>query len=58
MINTSFGCAALVVIISVFQKRLVAKGQVKLATRIDNLVLIFYPMVYITLLAIEYFIVT
>jgi len=57
MIITSFGCAALVVVISVCQKRLVAKGQEKLAAHIDNLVLIFYPMVYITLIAIEYYVV-
>lgn len=58
MIITSFCCAALVVIISVFQKRLVTKGQAQLARRIDKLVLIFYPMVYAVLIAIEYYIVT
>ncbi len=58
MIITSFCCAALVVIISVYQKRLVLKGQEKLAARIDKLVLIFYPMVYIVLISIEYYIVT
>ena len=58
MIITSFCCAALVVIISVCQKRLVAKGQEKLAGRIDNLVLIFYPMTYIVLVAMAYYIVT
>jgi hypothetical protein len=55
MIITSFGCAALVVIISVCQKRLVAKGAHNLARHIDKLVLIFYPMVYITLIFSEYF---
>jgi hypothetical protein len=55
MIITSFGCAALVVIISVCQKRLVAKGADNLARHIDKLVLIFYPMVYITLIFSEYF---
>jgi hypothetical protein len=58
MIITSFCCAALVVFISVCQKRLVAKGQKQLAARIDNLVLIFYPMIYIILIAIEYYIVS
>ena len=58
MIITSFCCAALVVIISVCQKRLVATGQEKLAARIDNLVLIFYPVIYIVLIAMEYYIVT
>jgi hypothetical protein len=58
MIITSFCCAALVVIISVLQKRLVAKGQEQLAAHIDNLVLMFYPMVYIVVVGIEYYIVT
>ncbi len=58
MIITSFCCAALVVIISVCQKRLVAKGQEQLAARIDKLVLIFYPIIYLALVAMEYIIVT
>jgi hypothetical protein len=58
MIITSFCCAALVVIISVFQKRLVTKGQKQLAGRIDNLVLTFYPMIYVVLIAVEYYTVT
>lgn len=58
MIITSFCCAALVVIISVYQKRLVAKGRQNEAERIDNFVLIFYPIVYLVLVFMEYFIVT
>lgn len=58
MIITSFCCAALVVIISVFQKRLVTKGHEQLAGRIDNLVLTFYPMIYVVLIAVEYYTVT
>ena len=57
MIITSFCCAALVVIISVCQKRLVAKGQEQMAARIDNVALIFYPLVYGIFIAIEYYIV-
>ena len=57
MIITSFCCAALVVFISVFQKRLEAKGKSELANYIDKLVLIFYPLVFVTLVAVEYFMV-
>ena len=57
MIITSFCCAALVVFISVCQKRLEAKGKIALASYIDNMVLIFYPLTYLSLITIEYFIV-
>jgi hypothetical protein len=57
MIITSFCCAAIVVIISVCQKRFEAKGRVELAARIDNIVLLSYPLVYVTLIAIAYYIV-
>ena len=57
MIITSFCCAAIVVIISVCQKRFEAKGRVELAARIDNIVLLSYPLLYVTLIAIAYYIV-
>jgi len=55
IIITSFCCAALVVFISVCQKRLEAKGRVDLASYIDKVVLTFYPIVYITLVSFEYY---
>ncbi|NNK13445.1 MAG: hypothetical protein HKP52_04320, partial [Desulfofustis sp.] len=48
IIITSFVCAAVVVLISVYQKRLQANGRMELADRIDHIVLIFYPLIYIT----------
>ncbi len=56
LIVTSFACAALVVFISVYQKRLEAKGKKGLAARIDNLVLIFYPLIYLFLVCFECFV--
>ena len=56
LIISSFACAALVVFISVYQKRLEAKGKKELAARIDNLVLIFYPLIYVFLVSFEYFV--
>ena len=53
IIVTSFGCAAVVVLISVYQKRLQASGRMELANRIDNIVLIFYPLIYITMICRE-----
>jgi hypothetical protein len=53
IIITSFCCAAVVVLISVYQKRLQASGRMELADRIDNLVLIFYPLIYITMIGLE-----
>ncbi len=58
MILTSFAGTAFVVFISVFQKRLEAKGNTLLATRIDNVVLILYPLMYFSLVTFEYFLVT
>ena len=55
MIITSFCCAALVVFISVCQKRLEAKGRVELASYIDKVVLTFYPLIYVILVSVEYF---
>jgi hypothetical protein len=57
IIITSFCCAALVVFISVCQKRLEAKGKIELASYIDKVVLIFYPLVYVSLVTVEYFMV-
>ena len=54
VIITSFACAALVVLISVYQKRLEANGRMELADRIDNMVLIFYPLIYIAMISVEY----
>ena len=53
IIITSFCCAAVVVLISVYQKRLQASGRMELADRIDNIVLIFYPLIYITMICLE-----
>ena len=53
IIITSFGCAAVVVLISVYQKRLQANGRMELADRIDNIVLIFYPLIYIAMICFE-----
>ncbi|MFW2365261.1 MAG: hypothetical protein ACN4GW_02535 [Desulforhopalus sp.] len=58
MIITSFCCAALVVLISVFQKRLETKGRGDWASRIDKIVLVSYPLVYLSLISYEYLIVT
>ncbi len=57
IIITSFCCAALVVFISVCQKRLEAKGKIELASYIDKVVLISYPLVYVSFIAVEYFMV-
>ena len=57
IIITSFCCAALVVFISVCQKRLEAKGKMGVASYIDKIVLIFYPLVYVSLVTVAYFIV-
>ena len=54
IIITSFACAALVVLISVYQKRLEANGRMELADRIDNMVLTFYPLIYIAMISVEY----
>jgi hypothetical protein len=54
MIITGFVCAALVVFISVYQKRLEAKGKKEVAARIDNVVLIFYPLIFISVMTLEY----
>lgn len=54
IIITSFACAALVVLISVYQKRLEANGRMELADRIDNMVLTFYPLIYIAMIGVEY----
>ena len=56
-IITSFACAAVVVFISVYQKRLEASGRLALASYIDNMVLIFYPLVYVILLGVEYYLI-
>lgn len=56
IIITSFACAALVVLISVYQKRLETKGKVALATHIDKVVLTFYPLAYVSMIVLEYFI--
>lgn len=56
LIITSFCCAALVVLISVCQKRLEAKGKIGLASYIDNMVLIFYPLIYVFLVSVEIFV--
>lgn len=53
-IITSFACAALVVLISVYQKRLETNGRMELADRIDNMVLTFYPLIYIAMIGVEY----
>ena len=53
IIITSFVCAAVVVLISVYQKRLQASGRMELADRIDNIVLISYPLIYITMICLE-----
>lgn len=53
VIITSFCCAALAVFISVCQKRLEAKGKAQLASYIDNIMLIFYPVIYVFLVSIE-----
>jgi len=53
IIITSFACAALVVLISVYQKRLEANGRMELADRIDNIVLTFYPLIYIAMVSLE-----
>lgn len=58
MIITSFCCAALVVLISVCQKRLEARGKGELASKIDNIVLVSYPLVYMFLIVFEYLTVT
>jgi len=57
LIIASFCCAALVVFISVCQKRLEAKGKMGVASYIDKMVLIFYPLVYVFLITVAYFIV-
>jgi hypothetical protein len=54
IIITSFACAALVVLISVYQKRLEANGRMELADRIDNIVLTCYPLIYIAMISLEY----
>jgi len=54
IINTSFGCTALVVLISVYQKRLEAKGHMERAHRIDTMVLTFYPLIFLSMIVIEY----
>jgi len=54
VIITSFCCATIVVFISVFQKRLEAKGKMALASLIDKFVLISYPLVYVLFIAYEY----
>jgi len=58
LIITSFCCAALVVFISVCQKRLEAKGKMGLASYIDKTVLICYPLVYVSLVTVAYFMVS
>ncbi len=58
VILTSFSCAAIVVLISVYQKRLEAKGKKEFASKIDNVVLVSYPLVYVVLIAFEYLRVT
>lgn len=58
MIIGSFCCTALVVFISVWQKRLEARGKKELASRIDNYVLVLYPLAYMLLIIFEYFRVT
>jgi len=58
LILTSFTCAALVIFISVYQKRLEAKGKKELAARIDNWVLVFYPLMFGLLACLEYFLAT
>jgi hypothetical protein len=55
IIIISFCCAALVVFISVCQKRLEANGKIELASYIDKVVLVFYPLVYVSFIAVEYF---
>ena len=55
LIIASFVCAALVVFISVYQKRLEASGKKALAARIDNCILVLYPLIYGLLVALEYF---
>ena len=55
LIITSFVCAALVVFISVCQKRLEARGKKALAARIDTWVLLLYPFMYVLLVSFEYF---
>jgi len=55
LIIASFVCAALVVFISVYQKRLEASGKIALAARIDNCILVLYPLIYGLLVALEYF---
>lgn len=57
MIITSFCCTALVVFISVWQKRLDAKGRGELAAFIDKIVLTIYPLVYIVFLGAEFFLI-
>ena len=57
LIITSFCCAALVVFISVCQKRLESKGKMGVASYIDKMVLIFYPLIYVSLVTVAYFIV-
>lgn len=54
IIITSFCCAALVVLISVCQKRLQTTGRVELASRIDKVVLVSYPLIYILLIIFEF----
>jgi len=54
VIITSFCCATIVVFISVFQKRLEAKGKMAFAAFIDKIVLISYPLVYVLFIAYEY----
>jgi hypothetical protein len=58
VILTSFSSTAIVVLISVYQKRLEAKGKKELASKIDNVVLVSYPLVYVVLIAFEYLRVT
>jgi len=54
IIITSFCCAALVVLISVCQKRLQTTGRADLASRIDKVVLVSYPLVYLFLIIFEF----
>ena len=58
IIITSFGCAAVVVLISVYQKRLEANGRMELADRIDTIVLTCYPLIYIAMIGLEYVLLT
>lgn len=58
VIVNSFCCAACVVLITVCQKRLEARGRKDIASKVDYIVLVTYPLLYIFLALYEYIKVT